>query len=107
MEREVVSEKVLKVMVGFDLMHDVQNPACRFFCTYSATYTRNAESAMIWDEFKDHLVVAQIIPFVREFICNITARLPFGPLVIPPTNTHILVKEFNQRKTSPAAPPSA
>ena len=90
----------LQVEVGFDLMQGVETPPCRFTCTYSATYTRPPEANMTWDEFKDHLAVAHILPFLREFICNVTMRMPLTALMIPPINSNRLVEDYRKRLPS-------
>lgn len=87
----------LVVVVGFNLMQDVQTPACCFTCTFSATYSRPLDANMTWDEFKDHIAVAHMVPFVREFICNITMRMPLAVLMIPPINANLLVEDYHKR----------
>src|ERR1022692_3070616 len=86
--RTLVSDgKVLAVTVSFDLMMGVEKPPCKFQCTFAATYTRPSEQNMTWEEFQDHVALAHIIPYVREFVSNITARLPLSVLMVPPVNT--------------------
>jgi len=105
--RTLVSDgKVLAITVSFDLMSGIENPPCKFQCTFAATYTRSSEPNMTWDEFKDHVAVAHIIPYVREFVSNITARLPLSVLMVPPVNTHKMLKDY-QQLTFKAEPPSA
>lgn len=105
--RTLVSDgKVLAITVSFDLMSGIENPPCKFQCTFAATYTRSSEPNMTWDEFKDHVAVAHIIPYVREFVSNITARLPLSVLMVPPVNTHKMLKDYRQL-TFKAEPPSA
>ena len=96
LKRNQISEKTLTVLVAFDLMKGIDNPPCHFTCTYLATYIRPAEAAMTWDEFKDHLAVAHLVPYVREFISNITTRLPLSTLMLPPLNAHHLVRNYRQ-----------
>ena len=95
--RTIVADgKLLEVIVGFDLMKGITNPACRFTCTFAGTYTRSPDSNMTWEEFKDHISVAHLVPFVREFISNVTTRMPLSTLLLPPQNTSELLKEFQQ-----------
>ncbi len=97
--RVIVSdEKVLQVKVSFDLMDKIENPPCRFDCTYLATYTRPADAEMKWEEFKDHIAVAHLIPYLREFVSNMTTRLPFSVLMIPPMNTSKMLADFAKSK---------
>jgi preprotein translocase subunit SecB len=103
--RTLVSDgKVLAVKVSFDLMRGIENPPCKFQCTFMATYTRSSEPNMNWDEFQDHIAVAHIIPYVREFVSNITARLPLSVLMVPPVNTSALVEEYRQLTLQKAVP---
>jgi hypothetical protein len=106
--RTIASDgRVLVVNVSFDLMQGVKNPPCKFQCTFVATYTRSVEPPnenMTWDEFKDHVAVAHLIPYVREFLSNMTARLPLSVLMLPPVNTHKLMAEYRQPLLPPPAP---
>jgi hypothetical protein len=95
--RALISDgKVLAITISFDLMRGIENPPCKFQCTFAVTYTRHSEANMTWDEFKDHVAVAHIIPYVREFVSNITARLPLSVLMVPPVNTYQLLREYQQ-----------
>lgn len=108
--RAVLSDgKVLAVTVSFDLMQGMENPPCKFQCTFIATYTRSAEpdQNMTWDEFKDHIAVAHLIPYVREFVSNMTTRLPLSVLMLPPVNTLKLLSEYRQLSLPKAEPVSA
>lgn len=108
-DRAIVSDgKVLLVAVSFDLMQRIENPPCKFQCSFLVTYTRSTESNMKWDEFHDHVAVAHIIPYVREFVSNLTARLPLSVLMIPPVNTHKMMEEYRQLSLpkGPATPPA-
>lgn len=108
LSRSVLSDgKVLSVTVSFDLMSGVENPPCKFVCTFVATYTRAAEPEnqnMTWDDFKDHIAVAHLLPYVREFVSNMTTRLPLSVLMIPPVNTHRLVTAYRQLTLPNPAP---
>jgi hypothetical protein len=103
LKRTTLSDgKVLTVFVGFDLMKGLEKPPCKFTCSYLATYTRSQDSNMTWEEFKDHIAVAHLIPFVREFVSNITTRMPLSGLMLPPINTHELVAEYLQPTLEPS-----
>ena len=94
--------KILLVKVAFDLMHNTENPPCRFDFTFVATYTRPDNAVMQWEEFKDHVAVAHLVPYVREFVSNMTTRLPLLVLMIPPMNTSKMLADFLSSK-KPAA----
>ncbi len=103
--RALISDgKVLAITVSFDLMQGVQNPPCKFQCMFAVTYTRPPDANMKWEEFKDHVAVAHIIPYVREFVSNITGRLPLSVLMVPPVNTYQLLREYQQLSFKPETP---
>lgn len=87
----------LQVTIGFDLMQGIENPPCRFTCSYVAIYKRPSDANMTWEEFGDHFAVAHILPFLREFVCNVTMRLPISALMLAPLNSSRLVEDFQQR----------
>lgn len=96
--------KTLQVKVAFNLMDKVENPPCRFDCTFVATYTRPENANMQWEDFKDHIAVAHLVPYVREFVSNMTARLPLLVLMIPPLNTNRMMIDFRKsREVAPVA----
>jgi len=107
-ERIITAEgKILQVKVAFNLMDKMDSPPCRFDCTFIATYTRPEDAAMQWEEFKDHVAVAHLIPYVREFVSNMTTRLPLSVLMIPPINTSKMLAEFKNSKMQIEAPAKA
>ena len=98
--RRVESEEGAKLTVDaeFDLMFGIKDPTLKFICAFRAIYTRTPDSPMTWLEFKDHIAVAHLLPFLREFVANMTTRMPVAPLMLPPTNGHHLVKDYEQRQ---------
>lgn len=90
--------KHLTVVAAFDLAHGVENPPFRFTCSFIARYTRDSEANMSWDEFPDHVALAHIVPYLREFVTNMTARLPVAPLMLPPMNTAVLLADLKCRR---------
>ena len=97
LNRTILEEgKVLRIEVGFNLLDGVKEPACTFRCTFASTY-RTAKSNGDWEAIKEHVAVAHLIPFVREFIWNLTSRMPLGALMIAPMNTHRMVEAFRSR----------
>ena len=96
----VEEENTLRIEVGFDLMHDVENPPCTFSCKYRAIYQRDPDSAGNWNELKDHVVLAHLVPFLREFICTVTMRTPLTALMIAPINTSRLIEEYKSSRQS-------
>lgn len=100
----VHSENKLCALVGFDLMMDVENPACTFKCKFLSTYTRGGDGNMTWEELPEHIIIAHLVPFFREFVSNMTHRMPISVLVmVPPANTSILLTQFRDRAKRLAA----
>lgn len=92
--------KSLKFLVGFDMLGGVPNPACTFRCTFEAGY--RCEAGENFESIKEHVAVAHLVPFVREFVWNVTSRMPIGALMIPPMNTHRMVEDYNARSSGSA-----
>lgn len=88
----------LVVIASFNLMHNIQNPCCDLECTFVAIYSKTSETTVSWDDFSDGLAVAHIIPYLREFISNITNRMPVPPLTLKPVNAFTLVDAFHSRQ---------
>ena len=55
---------------------------------------------MTWDEFKNSNAIAHIIPYLREFVSNMTNRMPIPILNLPPINTNLLVKNYEIYRTT-------
>jgi len=96
--------KNLVLALDFDLMHGVTKPPFSFKCSFLAFYSKDEENAnMTWDEFRDVLALAHVIPYLRELISNITNRLPIPVLMLPPTNAFKLVEDHDERVTRKAS----
>lgn len=96
----------LTVLAEFDLTQDVETPPFRFTCAFIARYSRTADANMLWPEFADPLALAHIIPYLREFVTNMTARLPVPPLMLPPVNAGLLLAAYQARQPL-SEPPAA
>lgn len=91
-------KKRLVVLFGFDLMGGVENPPFEFKCSFLAHYSRGEDSAMAWEEFTDAMALTHVVPFLREFLSNMTNRMPVPALILPPTNVFVLLAEFDRRQ---------
>lgn len=80
--------------VGFDLMHDVQNPHCNLNCVFTARYFRGDDASMSWEKFTDANAISHVVAYVREFVMNLTSRSSLPRLYLNPLNTNSLVKRF-------------
>jgi len=92
--------KHLKAITGFDLMTGIDKPACTFTCKFSIEYSAKGESTD-WSLVKDHIIVAHVLPFIREFMWNITMRMPIDGVMIHPVNAHQLVDRFRAARGEP------
>ena len=114
-KRRVISEdkKRLMVLFGFDIMCGIEKPPFEFKSSFLAHYSREESSNMTWEEFNDAMALAHVIPFLREFISNMTTRMPTPVLMLPPINVFVLISEYEKQKlaeasaASPAPAPEA
>jgi len=97
-QRQKLDDKHLAVRIAFDLMQEIENPPYKLTCSFVAFYERTDESPMTWKEFEDAMVIAHILPYVREFVSGVTLRLPLPPLMLPPTNAFALHKRYKERE---------
>jgi len=98
---------LLVVAAKFDLMHEIEKPACLLQCSFVAAYARTEGSNMQWAEFSDAMAVMHMIPYVREFVSSVTLRMPIRELILPPTNVHFLLSRYHSRQSDKAAPQAA
>jgi len=89
--------KNLDLLASFDLMHGMENPLFKFTCQFVVRYTRQ-DSSMVWKDFTSPVALAHIIPYLREYVSNITNRLPTPVLLLNPINTHAMIAEYEDRK---------
>lgn len=83
----------------FDVLYGVENPLFQFTCDFLARYERDPEQEnMQWKDFGSAVALAHIIPYLREFVSNMTNRLPVPVLMLNPINTHAMVENFEQRR---------
>jgi len=95
----IEAEQLLLVYCGFDLMHDIDPAPFTFEAKFVAEYGVMGENPnMQWNEFTDIMATAHVIPFLREFITNMTTRLPYPALIIPPINVAILLGDYHARR---------
>ena len=100
-------KKRMVALFGFDLMGGVENPPFEFKCSFVAHYSRAEDAAMSWEEFTDAMALTHIVPFVREFLSNMTNRMPMPTLILPPTNVFVLLEEFARMQAQKPPPPTA
>lgn len=101
---EETEGKELCVIAEFDLMHGVETPPLDFKATFYLEYKRQENAAMAWSDFKNPMVLAHAIPYLREFVTNMTARMPVPVLILDPVNTILLYQRYKASQLSAPAP---
>ena len=91
--------KVMNFLVSFDLMKDIEKPVFAMKASYLIIYSRPEDKGMSWIEFSDSIAIAHAIPYLREFISNMTSRMQLNTLHIPPINAFFLVEEYNKENS--------
>jgi preprotein translocase subunit SecB len=86
--------KQLVVNVGFNLMSGVEKPMFNFLATYVAVYAKAEGCETAWDEFSDGNALSHIVPYLREYVSNVTMRMPIRPLYMRPLNCYALIDTF-------------
>jgi len=106
---EVEGGKFLDVQAAFDLMHGLEKPLFKLTCLFAVRYQKDSDQSMPWEKFIPATTLAHIIPYLREFVSNMTDRLPVQVLILPPINAHALFAAYEQRKQvgSPVNPSPA
>ena len=97
--RESNSDKgfLYDVDLEFDLMFRVARPLIAFSCVYHMRYSGDAEGRM---RLKEHIVVAHAIPYLREFVANLTMRSELPVLMMDPVNAVNLFNDFSSRSST-------
>lgn len=78
-------------LLTFNIMSRVRKPVMAFECTFALGYKGDEEGRK---RLKEHIVVAHSIPYLREFVSNVTMRSPLPVLVIAPVNAPELWREY-------------
>lgn len=90
--------KTLDLQAAFDLMYGIEKPLFNFTCVFIARYERKDDQAMQWRDFTSAMALAHIIPYLREFVSNMTNRLPAPVLMLVPLNTHAMIADYEHRR---------
>lgn len=86
----------MSFIVDFNILAGVQKEWGIFSVCFCAIYS--ADNRDDFDVIKDHVALAHLIPFLREFVANLTMRSLFPKLVLPPVNTADLMKDYGERE---------
>jgi len=97
LERKLSEDnKVLTVIASFDVTHLIAKPLFNFTCDLFARYRRYAEGGMPWEQFSTPMALAHMVPYLREFVSNMTSRMPIPTLMLPPVNTNKLFSGYEE-----------
>ena len=96
--REPPDGKTCDLIATFNLMHGIEKPLFKFTCAFLARYTHRDDASMAWNDFTSAMALAHIIPYLREFVSNITNRLPAPVLMLSAVNTHAMIADYENRK---------
>lgn len=81
-------------ILTFNIMSRVRKPVMAFECSFALVYKGDEEGRK---RLKEHIVVAHSIPYLREFVSNVTMRSPLPALVIAPVNAPELWREYCEK----------
>jgi|GEM_PF-1453684 len=87
--------KSLCVFSEFDLTAGVSPSPLTFKCLFLSGYYRDEVSD--WIDLKDHVALAHVFPYLREFVSNMTSRMMFPVLMIPPMDVNQMLSAYNER----------
>ncbi len=92
-EKETEDGFQYSAMLTFNLMKGVRHPLMKFKCSFLLTYNGKKEDRA---KLKEHIVVAHAIPYLREFVSNVTMRSGIPPLMIAPVNAPRLWQDYSK-----------
>lgn len=84
-------------MVSFDFMNGVEKPIFTLKCIYAIVYSFENDKDL--EKLKPHVIIAHIIPYLREFASSLTSRMPGPHLYLDPINTVELFKRYEDMKS--------
>lgn len=89
-------EKLLTLFAGFEILAGSEKPVFSLTAAFSIGYEKVKEDES-WDNFSDGIAVSHMIPYLREFVSNMSSRLPIkNPLYLNPVNCFALVDAFKK-----------
>ena len=86
----------------FDLARDLPDAPFVFKFTYESSFRSDGVGSPTLEQFAEANAPAYVIPYARELIANVTARLGVIPtLVLPPINVFRLIEEAKRKAEEP------
>ena len=97
---------LLPVRMLFNLFQGLDDQPFQLMCSYRIVYELKDESEATL--LKDHVVLAHVIPYLREHISGLTVKSRFPVLYIDTKNTLDMLEEYNKNRVtkSSEAPPT-
>jgi len=99
---------VLMAILEFDAFFEVPDPKLEFRFTYALTYRAEQGTEAVWAGFKDPIILAHVVPYIREFLSSTTSRMLVPTLRLHVVNAHAMFERYRVRSVSSGttAPPA-
>ena len=91
---------LLPVKMVFDLFKGDDSPPFRLLCGYRVVYEFKDQKEL--ELLPDHVVLAHVIPYLREHVSGITVKSRFPALFMATVNTYVLLDEYHKSNQEPA-----
>lgn len=101
--RPIDGDKLLQIGMGFDVMSGIEKPLFDFRCNFLVIYERAENAAMTWQDFSNAIALSHVVPYLREFVSNVTNRMPVPVLILPPMNVNLMLADFEFQKAAAQA----
>ena len=98
----------LVAFLEFDAFFKVPDPKLEFRFAYAMTYRAEQATEDVWTRFKDPIILAHAIPYIREFLSSTTSRMIAPTLRLPVVNAHAMFERYAKRSVpTGTTPPTA
>lgn len=94
-EDDEKNKNMASAIVTFDLMDGIKKPIFNLKCSFLAVYS--ADTPKDYDILKNYIVIAHLIPYLREYVSNLTSRMPGPCLMLDPINTTQLWDTYEKK----------
>lgn len=87
-------KSLLPVKMIFELFKNDDNPPFHLLCSYRVVYEFKDQQEL--DLLQDHVILAHVIPYLREHVSGITGKSRFPALFLDTVNTYALLEEHHK-----------
>jgi len=91
-------KKKMKATLTVNCMDGIKNPPFDLVVSIDGYFETAKEGNLSLKEYAKEMAPALLMPFVREIIANITSRIPYPPILLPPINIHALLMRQKRLK---------